>query len=113
METLDKYPISLRKLIQTIYGPNDNYDYLVQQIEHGKMIWECDGSLMTESGRKYGGHTFALQMYNNNKYGGYGWGITPTSNTVTPTATEHYGVITILLLLHKYMSQNKSVCKNM
>ena len=99
LNTINEYPPPLQHLLKHIEQPNNKFKEILTQIKDGKLIGSCDGSLLTHQHQKYGGHSYVLQGYDHSRNRCQGWGCTPSSDTITSTTTEHYGLITILVVL--------------
>ena len=100
-ELLSHAPRALRTFLGEIILPQDNGLYISEAIVAGECLGASDGSLIKGFKTIKGGHGYALRGRDSIKNEILGLGPSPTSDSMSSMTTEHYGLLGLLVLLHR------------
>ena len=99
-EKIDLLPTQLKLIMGTVKGPKDKGIEIRDAIINGNCKGASDGSLVSESKKKWGGHGFLIQTDKESTERYEGFATTPSSDSMTSQTTEHYGLLGNVILLH-------------
>jgi hypothetical protein len=99
--TLDKQfnylPHRFKDIIGDIELPHDSGEIIIQALKQGTAVSTSDGSYLEDERR--GSHAYKIIASDTDKGYIQGASISPSSNKMSSSPTEHYGAISILVVL--------------
>ena len=99
-EIIARLPPSLQQMIGVLGQLTDEGLRVSESIVGGNCIGASDGSLQNRYESNRGSHGFALRDKDRGNIGIEGWGVSPCSDDMSSTTSEHYGLLGLLVLLH-------------